>query len=353
VNLYARWILNTYTVVYNSNSGDGGTTESSIHTYGMIQRLTANGFTRTGYTFTGWNTQTDGGGTGYSDGQSVINLSVTNGDTINLYAQWTGIGYTVAYDSNGGDGGTTAASNHVYGTAGKLTANGFTRTGHTFTGWNTVSGGTGTSYGDEENVENLTAANGDTVTLYAQWTINTYTVAYHANGGSGTTESSAHTYGVAGNLTANGFTRTGYTFTGWNTRADNGGAYYTDSQIVTNLTSANGVTVILYAQWLPDVSVNISVWVNEDGDILVSNDHVTISKSASAGITAGFTAEATSAYSGVQWYLNGGPVYGSRGTARSITINAADYTNGNYYLGVRVTRDGVPYSTDIYFTVAD
>jgi formylglycine-generating enzyme required for sulfatase activity len=98
------------------------------------------------------------------------------------------------------------------------------------------------------------------------------------------------------------------------------------------------------------VTLNIIVWVNEDGNILASNDDVTISKSDS-GNNKSFVAEVTGAYSGVQWHLNGDPIFGGRGTARSITINAKDYTNGSYYLGVSVYRDSVPYSTVIHFTV--
>jgi hypothetical protein len=99
--------------------------------------------------------------------------------------------------------------------------------------------------------------------------------------------------------------------------------------------------------------VNISVWVNEAGNILVSNAGLMISKSGSGGNATAFSAEVTGVYSGVQWYLYGDPVSGSRGTARTITINAGDYARGDYYLGVTVTKDGVPYSTDIHFTVAD
>ncbi len=76
----------------------------------------------------------------------------------------------------------------------------------------------------------------------------TYTVQYNANGGSGTTASSSHTYGVAKALTANGFTRTGYTFAGWAT-SSSGAVVYTNQQSVTNLASTQGATVNLYAQW--------------------------------------------------------------------------------------------------------
>jgi len=86
-------------------------------------------------------------------------------------------------------------------------------------------------------------------TLYAKWTPINYTVAYNKNGGSGTMSNSSHTYDVSKALSANKFTRTDYKFTGWNTKSDGSGTSYTDKQSVSNLTSTDGATVTLYAQW--------------------------------------------------------------------------------------------------------
>ena len=113
-----------------------------------------------------------------------------------LYAQWTANTYTVAYNKNGGSGVMTSGT-HTYDATKSLTANAFTRTGYTFTGWNTKADGSGTSYANQANVLNMTSINDDTVTLYAQWTANTYTVLYNSNGGSGTTVPSAHIYGTS------------------------------------------------------------------------------------------------------------------------------------------------------------
>ena len=82
--------------------------------------------------------------------------------------------------------------------------------------------------------------------LYSAW--NTYTVKYNANGGSGTTGDSSHTYGTAKALTANGFSRSGYNFAGWATSAG-GSVVYSNQQSVSNLTTTNGGTVNLYAKW--------------------------------------------------------------------------------------------------------
>ena len=157
--------------------------------------------------------------------------------------------YTVRYDANGGSG-TTVSSVHTYGTAKALTANGYYRDGYTFQGWSTDKNATSAAYTDKQKVLNLTSVAGGTVTLYAVWKPNTYTVQYDANGGSGATASSVHTYGTAKALTANGYYRDGYTFQGWSTDRNATYAPYADTQYVLNLTSTAGGTVTLYAVWM-------------------------------------------------------------------------------------------------------
>jgi len=101
VNLYV--VANTiYYITYNSNGGSGSMdTQKFLYTH--EQELTANAFTRDGYTFTGWNTKADGSGTSYTDAQSVVNLSSDPNGKITLYAQWemndvTVTPYTGDYD---------------------------------------------------------------------------------------------------------------------------------------------------------------------------------------------------------------------------------------------------------------
>ena len=94
-----------------------------------------------------------------------------------------------------------------------LTLNTFTRTGYTFSGWNTLANGSGTDYAD-----GATYSFSADITLYAQWTaLPNHTVTFNSNGGTGTM--SAQIANVPTALTANTFTRTGYTFSGWNTTA--------------------------------------------------------------------------------------------------------------------------------------
>ena len=132
----ATFTANTYTVAYNGNGATGGGTANSSHTYNSAKALTTNGFTRTGYTFAGWNTQANGSGTNYSDNQSVTNLSSTQGATVTLYALWTKVSHKLTVNPNGGTyAGSTSNKTYTqkYGTTVNVVDP--TRTGYTFGGW--------------------------------------------------------------------------------------------------------------------------------------------------------------------------------------------------------------------------
>ena len=104
--LYAKWTANTYTITYNANGGTG-TMDSSTVKYNDSVSIKANTFTRTGYTFAGWTTNSNGtddsyGWTGWSgtwkyiDGQYGI-----TGGKLNLYARWTANYCTISFDIGG------------------------------------------------------------------------------------------------------------------------------------------------------------------------------------------------------------------------------------------------------------
>ncbi len=246
--LYAVWKANTYTVKYNANGGSGSMSNSS-HTYDVSKSLTSNAFTRLGYTFLGWSTSSTATSATYTNGQSVKNLTSTNGGTVNLYAVWSKIPtYTISYNSNNGSGAPSSQTKTKDVTL-VLSSTKPTRTGYTFLGWSTSSTATSATYQSGGNF----TANADT-TLYAVWKANTYTVKYNANGGSGSMSNSSHTYDVSKSLTSNAFTKLGYTFLGWSTSSTATSATYTNGQPVKNLTSTNGGTVNLYAIWRDDTS---------------------------------------------------------------------------------------------------
>ena len=98
--LYAQWAPDTSTVAYNPNGGTGDPADQTC-TAGSTVTLSSTQPTRSGYTFTGWNTAADGSGTGYSGGDAFT-LPSSGSDT--LYAQWQINSVTLTYDAQGGVG---------------------------------------------------------------------------------------------------------------------------------------------------------------------------------------------------------------------------------------------------------
>ena len=267
--VYAKWTANTYSVAFNANGGSGTMSNMSFTYDEAPKPLTSNTFTRTGYTYSGWNTAANGSGTAYTDGQSVQNLTDANGATVTLFAQWSPITYTVSFNNNGGTG-TMAAQTHTYGSSLALTSNTFTRTGYGFAGWATSANGN-VVYTNGQSVQNLASTQGANVELFAKWTPITYTVSFNANGGTGTMAAQTHTYNASLALTSNTFTRTGYTFAGWATTAD-GDVTYTNSQTVSNLASAQGANVELFAKWNP-ITYTVSFNANGGEGTMAAQTH--------------------------------------------------------------------------------
>ncbi len=254
-----------YTVTYDGNGGEiseGLKTQVSYpYASGSETKVLANQFNRIGYSFAGWNTSPNGGGTGYNAEEPI-----TVDKDITLYAQWTPNTYTVRYDANGGTG-SMAEQNFIWGTQQNLTANTFTRIGYTFTKWNTEPNGIGTSYTDGRLIGDLSSELDNVVTLYAQWTPNTYTVRFDANGGTGSMADQEFTYDEAQKLKAIAYTQTGFSFEGWNTNKDGSGTFYKDQDEVSNLSTGGNVT--LFAQWTPysqATTCNVKVTSSGNGD---------------------------------------------------------------------------------------
>ena len=193
--LYAKWTANTYTVEFHPNGGDGAVSSQEFTYDETAKALTANGFTRTGYTFAGWAATADGVKV-YDDGQEVSNLASENGAVVTLYAKWTINQYTITFDVDGGS--AVAPITGDYGTAVTAPANP-TKTGHTFAGW------------DKEIPAAMPA---EDVTITAQWTANTYPVTW-VDGQGTTLRTDSVKYGESLPAAPAAPTRDGYTFTGW------------------------------------------------------------------------------------------------------------------------------------------
>ena len=77
----------TYKVKFDSNGGTGSMSDMTVG-YNVTQSLTPNAFSYAGHFFAGWNTEANGSGIAYSNGQDIIQTTYVTGNEINLYAQW-------------------------------------------------------------------------------------------------------------------------------------------------------------------------------------------------------------------------------------------------------------------------
>jgi len=293
LTLYAKWADTTYTVTYNLNGGTGAEAPTDANTYASDAEVTA-AAEPAGLTapadkrFDGWNTQADGSGTDVAAGTGTIRMP--SGGGLILYAKWADIRYSVTYDANTG-GGTvpTDANTYTVGQTvtpkamGGLTAPADKR----FDGWNTESDGSGTDAAAGGTIAMISGG----LTLYAKW-VDTYTVTYDANGGTGTVPTDSVRYASGEDVTA-AAAPAGLTapadkrFAGWNTRADGSG---TDAAAGGTIAMISG-GLTLYAKWV-DTYYTVTYDANggtgtvpTDGNRYAAGASVTAA-TAPAGLTA-------------------------------------------------------------------
>ncbi len=222
--LYALWTANTYTVTFDADVTPKTKLVTFGSTYGTLPTPT-----KVGHTFGGWYSSTSGGA------EVTSETIVTTAANHTLYVYWIPNTYTVTYNANGGSVSPTSETvtyNSTYDTLPTPT-----RTGYTFKGWFTATSG-----GSQVTASTTVTATANH-TIHAQWTANTYTVTFNANGGSVSTSSKSVTYASTyGTLPTP--TRSEHVFLGWYT-ASSGGTIKNSS---TEVSTASNHT--LYAQWV-------------------------------------------------------------------------------------------------------
>ena len=253
--LYAVWGPKTYTITYSAGSGVTGVTVPSAGsaTHGSNYTVSSTTPTRTGYKFDGW---TSSAGGSVAAGGTISNVT----SNITLTAKWIAR-YTVSYNGNGSTSGTAPATVTVdSGGSTTAAANPFTKTGSTFTGWNTAANGSGTSYAAGATISNITS----NITLYAQWQGNP-TITFNANKPTGAGSAnvagqpanvSSHPYNTTYTIPTTTPTLKGYTFAGWNTAANGSGTSYAAGAT----TSAITANTTFYAQWTEKTGYSVSFY---------------------------------------------------------------------------------------------
>lgn len=170
--------------------------------------------------------------TAHNEGTARITISA-QGQSFSANAQVSAV--HLAFNANGGTGTTPTVAGAV-GAKVTVPANAFRRTGHTFTGWNTKSDGTGKAYAPGAQYQ----LGSSDATLYAQWQLNTYTVRFDENGASTSIAPVTVQHGktIAQPQTP---TNIGRAFAGWYTARSGGSRFDFKTPVTGNMT--------LYARW--------------------------------------------------------------------------------------------------------
>ncbi|KAB1155614.1 InlB B-repeat-containing protein [Flavobacterium luteum] len=306
VTLFAKWTANNNTLSFNGNTNTGGSTASQTIASDASATLTTNGFTKTGYTFAGWAT-TAGGAVAYADGASYT-MGTANAT---LFAKWTANNNTLSFNGNSEDSGSTASQTIATAASATLNSNGFVKAGFSFGGWSTTLGGA-LAYADGASYTMGTAD----ATLYAIWTsATTHDITFDANTGTGTMANQTIAEGNTAALTANAFTKTGYTFAGWATTAGGAVAYANSANYTMGL-----VDVTLYAKWTAN---NNTLSFNGNTNTGGSTTSQTIATDATATLNSnGFT---KTGYTFAGWATTAGGVVAFADGA-SYTMGTANAT---------------------------
>lgn len=252
-DLYAIWQANPASIRYRDDWGATGSTPDTTGVTGQNVTIAQNGFTRPGYTFTGWarDRRTD------PSLQPGGRYTLTPGTTT-LWAQWKADPAHLIYNANTGSTSQTRRTDGVVDQTLTVIANPFTRTGYTFTGWNTQADGRGRAYTAGNGFRLVADAKSNPVNtsvLYAQWRINRVTLKFNPNGGTGgypdITADAFTTVTIPADAKEPKVQRPGFRFTGWAMKPTPGAGDTILSPGKGTVSMPDRGSITVYAQWAP------------------------------------------------------------------------------------------------------
>lgn len=206
-----------YYVTYNGNGADGGfTKDEASHPSGSDVTVASNSFTKTGYTFTGWNTEAEGTGTPYTASGTISGIS----GNMTLYAQWSdATEYDISTSATNGTISTKVGGSEVTSAeaSATVTITATPSTGYSFSSWTVTDEDEGsvTVTSSTTNPTTFTMP-AKAVTVSATFSEITHTVSVAAGAHGTVSPSSVSGVGIAtasGDITAT--PATGYSFNGW------------------------------------------------------------------------------------------------------------------------------------------
>jgi hypothetical protein len=309
-------------------------------------------------TYTGTGNFSSAGSAAYRLDVTVVTTAVTGGTQLNISATATRFSTVVTPAfSDAGTRGYSVPGGRASSTSGSLLESGSAnwtydfRTGNTQTVWSGFNRFVASSYGSNTSVTITAQGSGSTFLQSASVTVNVpltisynYALDYNANGGTGTTSSTITTStSTSVNLTAanNGFTRSGYNFTGWNTAANGSGTAYAQGASV-SLTSSSP-TLDLFAQWA--LNVPAPVFTSDLPNYTIRRVGDGIFDYFFASNSPTYSVASNPAISGLKIWENGTYV-----TTTSGAIPFAS-TPAEYTITVTATNDGGSDTTSDTFTL--
>jgi uncharacterized repeat protein (TIGR02543 family) len=215
--LYAQWQINPYSISFNTN---GGTTVNELTQDFDSELLMPANPTKTGFTFDGW----------YED--ETLNIRFEHlrmpSENKTVYAKWSINTYTITFNTNGGS--VLNDLTQDFDSVLSLQSNPI-KTGYTFGGWY-IDEGLSTRF-------DLVRMPSENKTVYAKWSINTYTITFNTNGGS-VMNPLTQDFDSVVTLPSNP-TKTHYTFAGW----------YNQNTLLTSfeLVRMSAQNLTIYAKW--------------------------------------------------------------------------------------------------------
>ncbi len=222
----------------NTTATNGSITKDpNKQSYAHGETVTVKAVPNDGYGFSGWS--------GDLSGANNPHTITMNGEK-SIEANFDAKTYSVTLNKQDGNGGTNSVT-VTYGSA-MPSATAPNKTGYTFNGYyDAISGGTQYYTSDMTSARNWDKTSSDP-TLYARWTVKTYTVTLDRQNGTGGSNSVTVTYGEP-MPSASAPSRTGYSFNGYFDASSGGTQYYTSGMVSARNWDKTSNNPTLYAQW--------------------------------------------------------------------------------------------------------
>lgn len=252
VKLSAIWNPITYTVMFDLNGGSGSGV-SLTATYDVPFLVPGVETSRIGYKFFDvWVFMSGSSTKEYNKGDSVKNLTTTQGSTVSLYAKWVPNTYHLCFNPNAeGVEGEMSVQDVSYGQVVKINPVAYTKKFYDFKGWALTPTGT-EGYTDGQEIYNLTDEDGKDIQLYAVWEVGQYHIIYDPGDGDGDLMDFPWvTYFEKYTIPECTYTYGDHVFKGWLSELDD--RIYQPGDVVENLSDGYS-QIILTAQWSSDDS---------------------------------------------------------------------------------------------------